>query len=255
MSGHGGDSGRWMVSYADFLTLLFVLFVVLYSMGQTDLAKYKQLAESFEAAFSIGGGSSAERIVDPQIDTSGGVDENAEPAPIVVEGLPQNSSVGVEVANELTTMLAESSLANEVSIQNNIEGVLISVSEKLLFEPGTAELHEDAYEVLDVIADMLLPLENEIKVEGHTDDTPPTDPTIPNNWVLSAIRAYKIVAYFETKGIEPSRMITSGRGEYDPIFPNDSPEHKALNSRADIIIIYPQDVQDVIDLDLPSPVQ
>ena len=254
MSGHGGDSGRWMVSYADFLTLLFVLFVVLYSMGQTDLEKYKQLAESFEAAFTIGG-SSAQRVVDPMIDTSGGVDENADPAPIVIEGLPQNSSVGVEVANELTTMLSESSLANEVSIQNNIEGVLISVSEKLLFEPGTADLHEDAYEVLDVIAEMLLPLENEIKVEGHTDNTPPMDSSIANNWVLSAVRAYKIVAYFETKGIEPQRMITSGRGEYDPIFPNDTPEHKALNSRADIIVIYSQDVQDVIELDLPSPVQ
>lgn len=251
-SGHGGEFGRWMVSYADFLTLLFVLFVILYSMGQTDLEKYKEMAQSFEKAFSIGGGGPT-RVVDPQINRLGNNDEESEPAPIVIEGIPRQTSTGMDVADELTQMLSQSELANEVSIQNNIEGVLISVSEKLLFKSGTAELHTDAYEVLDVLVEMLLPLENEIKIVGHTDNTPPLDELIPDNWVLSTLRAYTIVEYFVSNGIDPTRLVAAGRGEYQPIFPNDTPEHKELNSRAEIIVIYPQDVQDLIQLDLSAP--
>ena len=251
-SGHGGESGRWMVSYADFLTLLFVLFVILYSMGQTDLAKYKEMATSFEKAFSLGN-SGTTRVVDPEINRVGNSDEESEPAPIVIEGIPQQSNMATDVADDLTQMLSQSDLANDVSIQNNVEGLLISVGEKLLFIPGTAELNADAYEVLDILVDMLAPLENEIKVVGHTDDTPPVDSAIPNNWVLSTYRAYKIVEYFINKGIDPERLIASGRGEYAPVFPNDTPEHRALNSRADIIVIYPMDTQDVIQLDLSAP--
>lgn len=251
-SGHGGESGRWMVSYADFLTLLFVLFVILYSMGQTDLEKYKEMAESFEKAFSLGGGGPT-RVVDPQINRVGNADEESQPAPIVIEGIPRQTGAGMEVADDLTQMLSQSDLANEVSIQNNIEGVLISVSEKLLFVPGTAELHTEAYSVLDILVEMLLPLENEIKIVGHTDNTPPVDPATPNNWVLSTLRAYTIVDYFVSMGIDPGRLIAAGRGEYSPIFPNDTPEHRALNSRAEIIVIYPQDVEDVIQLDLSAP--
>ncbi len=252
-SGHGGESGRWMVSYADFLTLLVVLFVILYSMGQTDLAKYKQMAQSFEKAFSIGGESGQSRVVDPKINTTSITDEEAEAAPIVIEGLPMQSSYSVDVADELTQMLSQTELANDVSIQNNLEGVLISVSEKLLFIPGTADLKSESYPVLDILSELLYPLENEIKVVGHTDNTPPLDPTVPNNWVLSTLRAYKIVEYFVSKGIPPTRLIASGRGEFSPIFPNDTPENRALNSRADIIVIYPVDVQDLIQLDLTAP--
>ncbi len=252
-SGHGGESGRWMVSYADFLTLLFVLFVILYSMGQTDLEKYKEMALSFEKAFSIGGGGGQTRVVDPQINTTSITDEGAEAAPIVIEGLPMQSSYTVDVADELTQMLSQSELANDVIIENNLEGVLISVSEKLLFVPGTADLKDESYEVLDILSELLLPLDNEIKVVGHTDDTPPLDPSVPNNWVLSTLRAYKIVEYFIGNGLQPNRLIAAGRGEFSPVFPNNSPENRALNSRAEIIVVYPVDVQDVIQLDLTAP--
>jgi chemotaxis protein MotB len=251
MSSHGGESGRWMVSYADFVTLLFVLFVILYSMGQTDLAKYKRLAQSFEAAFSIGGASS--KVIDPSINQTAGSNENAEAAPIVVSGLPRDTSAGAEVAADLSNLLNESNLASEVSIQSNIEGVLISLSEKLLFITGTADLQPEAYPVLDTIAVMLAPLDNEIKVIGHTDNTPPSDPRYTDNWTLSTARAYNVVNYLIQKGIDPHRLIAAGRGEFSPIFPNDTSEHQALNSRAEIVVIYPQNVQDVINLDISAP--
>ncbi|MBI9044023.1 MAG: flagellar motor protein MotB [Anaerolineaceae bacterium] len=247
-SSHGGEGGRWMVSYADFLTLLFVLFVVLYSMGQTDLQKYKEMAESFQAAFSPGGTGSGgnTRVVDPLINSGGNIsDEGGSPAPIVVEGLPQSSSIGEEVATDLMDLLEEADLSREVSIQSNVEGVLLSLSQQVLFYEGTSELQAEAYPVLDSMVEMLKPMDNDIKIIGHTDNTEP-EASFQNNWVLSLVRSYTIINYLEIQGIDSGRLIASGRGEYSPIFPNDTPEHRAYNNRADIVIIYPQDVEDLM---------
>lgn len=246
MSAHGGGGDRWLVSYADFITLLMVLFVVLYSMGQTDIKKYKRLADSFKSAFS---GSPA-RVVDPQIDSTSGTDANAAPAPIMVEGLPMTSSTGVEVASDLSNMLEQAGLDSDVSIQNSVEGVLISLSEKLLFNRGTADLIPEAYPILDKIVEMLKPIPNDVRIVGHTDDSPPTDPRFANNWDLSYGRAMVIVNYFEQKGISSTRLIPSGRGSYQPVFPNDTPQHRALNSRADIVVVYYDEV-DVINSNIP----
>jgi chemotaxis protein MotB len=242
MSHGGGDGGgdRWLVSYADFITLLMVMFVVLYSMGQTDIKKYKQLAESMRAAFSLGGGG-PEKVINVQIDSAGGNSESGDPNPIVVPGIPEKPPQSEEVAGNLATMLAQSNLGGEVSVQTNIEGVLISLSEKLLFDQGTATMQADAYPVLDTIIQMLAETTNSIKIVGHTDDSPPIDPKYPSNWELSTARAQVIADYLIQGGIAPNRMIVTGRGEYDPIFPNDSEEHKLLNSRADIVVVYDVD--------------
>jgi chemotaxis protein MotB len=235
MSGHGGGgSERWLVSYADFITLLMVLFVILYSMGQTDVQRYKQLAQSLRAAFSGG----PVRIVDPGIDQAGGSKEDKAAAPIVIPGIPQVPVNSVEVAGQLTDMLMAANLGGAVSVQNNIEGVLISLSEKLVFKTGTAELQEDAYPVLDTIVKMIMPLDNDIRITGYTDNTPPTDPRYPTNWELSLARAMMIADFFQKEGISPERLTVAGRGEYNPVFENDTPEHRALNSRAEIVVVY-----------------
>ncbi len=238
MSHGGGEGGgdRWLVSYADFITLLMVLFVVLYSMGQVDVEKYKQLADSLRAAFTLGGGPV--KIVDANINQAGGSTTDGVPNPIVVPGIPEKPPASEEVAGNLADMLAKSNLGTAVSVQTNIDGVLISLSEKLLFDPGTATLQDEAYPVLDTIIEMLRPTENQIKIMGHTDNSPPTDPRFGDNWQLSTERAIVIAQYMISAGIAPERMIVSGRGEYEPIFPNDTPEHKAMNSRADIIVVY-----------------
>jgi len=244
MSHGGGGSERWLVSYADFITLLMVLFVVLYSMGQIDVQRYKALAEGLRTAFT----GSPQRVVDPGIDQAGGTTENETVAPIIVPGIPKVPMDETEVAGELTDMLAASNLGGAVSVQNNIEGVLIALSEKLVFAPGTAELQADAYPVLDTIIEMIRPIDNEIRIIGHTDNSPP-DPIYGSNWGLSVARALEIEQYMESKGINPARLSISGRGEHQPIFPNDTPEHRSLNSRAEIIVVYEVETN-VIDLDL-----
>ena len=248
MSGHGGGgSERWLVSYADFITLLMVLFVVLYSMSQIDIERYKQLADSLRSAF-MGGPIN---VVDPGIDQTGGISENEDKsaAPIVIPGIPKIPVTSQEVAGQLTELLTSSNLGGVVSVQNNIEGILISLSEQLLFAPGTAELQPSSYEVLHTIAQMLKNVDNEIRIIGHTDDSPPQDPHYKTNWELSLARAMVVAKYLENDGVSPERLFVAGRGEYKPIFPNDTPEHRALNSRADIIVVYPVS-SDVVNMDL-----
>jgi chemotaxis protein MotB len=232
---HGGGGDRWLVSYSDFITLLMVLFVVLYSMGQVDVEKYKMLAENLRSAFAGGG---PVKVVAAQISTSGGNSKDGEPNPIVVPGIPEKPPVSEEVAGDLSTMLAAANLGSEVSVQTSIDGVLISLSEKLLFPSGSSSLQDSAYPALDTIIGMLKTTEHQIKIVGHTDDTQPSNSQYSNNWELSIARAMMISDYMIKSGISPKRMIISGRGEFDPIFPNDTPEHRALNSRADIVIVY-----------------
>lgn len=235
--GEGGESSeRWLVSYADFITLLMVLFVVLYSMGQIDVEKYKRLANSMRAAFSLGG---AAQVVDVQINQSGGSVENGQPKPIVVPGIPEAPPKSEEVAGQLTQMLSSSPFGNEVSVQTNIEGVLISLSEKLVFEPGRAELSPSAVSVLKTIVEMVRPIDNAIRLVGHTDNSLPVNSIYNNNWELSLARAMAVGNFLIQNDIAPQRLIVTGRAEFDPVFSNDTPAHRALNSRVDIIIVYP----------------
>jgi len=240
MSHGGGEGGgdRWLVSYADFITLLMVLFVVLYSMGQVDVEKYKMLAENLRSAFAGGG---PVKVVSSNISTGGGTSKDGAPNPIVVPGIPQKPPISEEVAGDLAAMLAASNLGSEVSVQTSIDGVLISLSEKLLFPAGSSVLQDSAYPVLDTIIGMLKTTENQIKIVGHTDDLQPSNSDYSNNWDLSLGRAMMIGDYMIDSGISPNRLIITGRGEFDPIFPNDSPEHRALNSRADIVVVYQVD--------------
>lgn len=248
--GGGGDDGggeRWLISYADFITLLMVMFVVLYSMSQIDVKKYMLLAQGLRVAFSGG----PESIVDPQINQGGALSEEEMAAPIQIPGMPKRNTGAEEVAGELTSMLTASQLGGLVSVQNNVEGVLISLSEKILYVPGTAELQPEAYPVLDAVAGMVKDMDNDLKITGYTDDTPPQGDQYSDNWELSMARALKIVDYFQAAGLPPERLIAAGRGEYKPLFPNDTPEHRAMNSRADIIVVYPVE-SDIINLNILS---
>jgi chemotaxis protein MotB len=239
---------RWLVSYADFITLLMVLFVVLYSMGQVNVEKYKQLAESMRTAFSLGG---AVQIVDSQINQAGGTSEDGSSKPIVVPGIPEGPTESEEVAGQLTSMLSAQNLGNQVSVQTNIEGVLISLSERLIFKNDQVELPPEAFQVLNTIVEMLRPIDNKVRLVGHTNNTPSTNPLYPTNWELSLARATTVAKYLINSGIVPERLIISGQGEYAPVFPNDTDQHKELNARVEIIIIYKVD-NNIIDINSPG---
>jgi len=239
---------RWLVSYADFITLLMVLFVILYSMGQIDAKKYKLLAESMRTAFTLGGAS---QVIDNQVNQAGGKKDDGSSKPIVVPGIPEGPTQSEEVAGQLTHMLASQNLGSEVSVQTNIEGVMISLSEKLIFKEGQADLPAEALPVLDTIAEMLRPINNKVRLVGHTNSTPSSNPTYATNWELSLARAMSVARYLINAGVAPERFIISGQGEYAPVFPNDTELHKELNARVEIVIVY-QVESSVINAGIPS---
>ncbi|HRE26680.1 MAG TPA: OmpA family protein, partial [Anaerolineales bacterium] len=152
------------------------------------------------------------------------------------EGFPPRTSDTMDVASDLTGLLEASGFGNSVSVQNNIEGVMLSLSENLLFEPSSADLSASASTVLDKIAVMLAPVANSIRVTAYTDDTPPTDPRYSTNWELSSARATAIVRYLAANGVNPEQLSATGRGEYDPIF----------NRRAEIAVIYTIESNNVV---------
>jgi chemotaxis protein MotB len=239
---------RWLVSYADFITLLMVLFVILYSMGQVDIEKYRRLADSMHTAFTLGGAS---QVVDGQINQAGGTNEDGTAKPIVVPGIPEGPTQSEEVAGQLTSMLATQNLGNAVSVQTNIEGVLISLSERLIFKEGQADLPAESLPVLDTIVEMLRPINNKVRLVGYTSNTPSSNPLYPSNWELSLARALSVAKYMMNKGISPDRFIVSGEGEYNPLFPNDTEQHRELNARVEIVIVYPVE-DNLVNMDSPN---
>lgn len=239
---------RWLVSYADFITLLMVLFVILYSMGQVDIEKYRRLADSMRTAFTLGGAS---QVVTSQIDQAGGTNEDGTAKPIVVPGIPEGPTQSEEVAGELTNMLASQNLGNAVSVQTNIEGVLISLSERLIFQEGQTDLPAESLPVLNTIVEMLRPITNKVRLVGHTSNVPSSNPLYPTNWELSLGRALSVAKYMMNAGIAPERFIVAGEGEYNPLFPNDAEQHKELNARVEIIIVYPVE-NNLINMNTPN---
>ena len=239
---------RWLVSYADFITLLMVLFVVLYSMSQVSVEKYKILADSMRMAFTLGGPS---QVVDGQINQAGGTSEDGTSKPIVVPGIPEGPTQSEEVAGQLTALLSSQNLGNQVSVQTNIEGVLISLSEKLIYKDAQVDLPAESLPVLDTIVEMLSPINNKIRLVGHTNNTPSSNPAYPTNWELSLARATSVAKYLINAGISPERLIIAGQSEYAPVFPNDTEEHKGLNARVEIVIIYKVE-NNIIDVNSPG---
>jgi chemotaxis protein MotB len=235
MARGGGGSQRWLLTYSDMITLMMVFFVMLFSTAQIDLKKYRRVAESLQRAF---GGSGA--VIVPISEEEGGAWESEYTKPVLIEA-PTISYGPSDVSAELGDAIARAGIEGQVSVRTHIEGVIISLSEDLIFPPGSAELQPKGREALDDIASVLHAMPNAVRVEGHTDDRPTDNPDYPTNWELSTARAVSIVRYLIEKGISPSRLSAAGMASYQPLVPNDTPDQRAMNRRANLVIIYPID--------------
>lgn len=233
-------SQAWLTSYSDLVTLLLVFFVVLYSMANTDLKNFEKVALSLRAAFNNMGDIPAGAIIG---ESNGATSSNQlGSAPLFTDSLPPKRRDFVRVSTELTTFAQQIGIEGEISINMNLEGIIISLSDVLIFEPGSAELRPESQEVLDKVVDVLGTITNPIRVEGHTDDIPTNSPIYPTNWDLSVARSVTVVRYLSEEGdIAPERLTAAGSAEFKPLVPNDNRENRARNRRADIIIIYPKD--------------
>lgn len=224
MAGHGGGGeDRWLLTYADLITLLLAYFIVMFAISQTDLEKFEKLAASMRRAFNV-------------VDL-GVLEGSSQSGTGLFTDFPTTNRQYLQINSELTRLAREQGLESEISVNTRREGVLISVSASLLFNAGSAQIRPESKPTLDAIADLLRELPNEVRIAGHTDDVSPV-PEWPSNWELSAARAIQVVKYLTNEGVEPQRLAAVGYGEQQPLFPNDTPEHRKLNRRVEILIVF-----------------
>lgn len=246
---------RWLVSYADFITLLFAFFVVLYSSSQVDKRKVGQLASAIQVAFQQIGVFDASNTKAPVL--------TSEPMPFsdvqMVENAtrfqaldrlvnspkgslistPDRPDLGV-VEKKLNSALAPEIARHLVAITATREGIVVSLRELGFFHSGSTALRPDAMPTLAQFVKIVGPLQARVRIEGHTDDVPIHTPKFDSNWELSTARATEIIKLLIAEyAIAPQRLSASGYGEYYPVASNDTPEGRALNRRVDLVILNP----------------
>lgn len=252
---------RWVISYADFITLLFAFFVVMYSISSVNEGKYRVLSDSLVSVFNSPPRSfdpitvgdkdvfkSNDQLVklaepgeypskeDYQYGVEGALDDTETKA--VHQG--ENTDDDVDYLSKLSEQLAfamQQHLADgDVEITNMGEWIEVNIKASVLYSSGSAALSSSAKAVLADIAEVLTLNANSVQVEGHTDDIPIETPRYPSNWELSAARAAVVVRHLASLQIEPARMAAVGYGEFHPIASNDSEDGRAKNRRIALII-------------------
>lgn len=214
---------RWLLTYSDLITLLLGLFVILYASSQVDMKKYKAVVSAFENVF--GGGQTSGPLPGSQGVMS---------APSTVPPMRQSRNMERKVRSVLQTAIK----SGGVMITYDERGVTVHLLEKLMFDPGKAQIRPEAIATLDTLGFLLSSIPNRIRIEGNTDNTPIHTARYPSNWQLSVARALN-VGYYLMKHypIQPEKVAIVGYGQYHPLVPNDTPAHKAENRRVDIVIL------------------
>lgn len=236
----GGDTEnheRWLVSYADFITLLFAFFVMMYANSKTDQLKAQQIAASFRQAMSEGRLSQAlARLVHPE------APEKQEALP-AVEVAPDKEAPGAAVELlpslvELREKLKKEISAGRLDVRMERRGLVISLREATFFPPGNDTVEASTYPTLETIAKELKRTPNSIRMEGHTDSIPIHTERFRSNWHLSAARGIAMMELFTARfGFPPQRIAIAGFAETAPVAANDTAEGRARNRRVDIVVL------------------
>ena len=242
---------RWLVSYADFITLLFAFFVVMYSISSVEIGKYKQLTNSIGTAFSGNGSSGGKQTsTEKGLGAKGITEANSS----IVKPLPLShlyseklrrerdsmAKTGVEVSNKLAPMINE----GKIQVIQTSRGIRIDIQDNLLFGAGSADLSPTANAIISEIVPLIKDNQRKIQVEGHTDNTPIHNATFFSNWELSSVRASSVVRLLSALGISEQRLSATGLGASQPISENESEAGRAKNRRVSIIITYELPIQE-----------
>jgi chemotaxis protein MotB len=230
----------WLIPYADLLTLLLALFIVLFAMRSEDSSKMDAMMKSLYKAFNTvsvfdtdSGGqtpsnnsSTPKPKPEPEPDPDSDTDQVSEDEKNLQEFM-KNMQQYIDVNN----------LEAEIYLTDMQEGIQITLKDSIIFDSGSDKLLANFTPILDNIANMLQTIDNSIIVEGHTDNKPISTSQFPSNWELSGGRALSVVHYLQSKNIDPNRLRYTGYGEFKPIFPNDTNEHREANRRVNFIVL------------------
>ena len=235
---------RWLVSYADFITLLFAFFVVMYSISSINEGKYKVLSESLVGVFS-----EPERAIKP-IPIGDEKPRTTEPDRSMIEDNPNSSTSSDEpsdplqqIASSMRDAFGDLIASEQLTVRGNELWVEIELNSSLLFPSGDAVPNEMAFTLIEKVAKILAPYENPVHVEGFTDNLPINTAQYPSNWELSSARAASIVRMLAMDGVNPGRMAAVGYGEFQPVADNATAEGRARNRRVVLVVSRNLDVR------------
>ncbi len=247
---------RWLISYADFITLLFAFFVVMYAVSSINEGKYRVLSDTLVSAFN----TQPKSLQPIQVGMDG---MQGDPAainkperlsggkPSVIEMLRQTaqSDALARIATDFESALAP--LINEdlIKVTKNDLWVEIEINTSILFDSGSARLSAQSQPVLASIAGILQRYPNHLQVEGFTDNLPISTEVFPSNWELSAARAASVVHLFMTNGVQPERMAAIGYGEYRPVADNATADGRQQNRRVSVVVLADANARKALDIE------
>ncbi len=213
---------RWLLTYADMITLMLALFIILFAMSTVSRVKVQQFAKLVSGGFN----NTWSVNQPPNGGTNGSQSFNASTS------IPQ-------IAQQLARYVQQNHLQKQVQVQVTARGLVVTLlSDKSFFNSGSAELRPGTQKILDVVATFLKKNRNQIRVEGNTDNVPIDTALYPTNWELSTARAVGVVRYFvENDSILPTRLSAAGYGEFHPRTPNATSGQRQENRRVDIVLL------------------
>ena len=209
----------FVISFAALSTIILAFFITMTTMATIVEEKVVKGFYSIKASFGVAGGK-----ISPLEGFLGTLEE------YTLEGVDHKAIL------QLQEFLRKHPLAKDIHLGITKRGLIVALGADLLFSPGSAELHPRIYPILEKVAWLISSCKNQIRIEGYTDNTPIHTSLFPSNWELSGNRALAVLKYFLNKGISAKRMVAVGYGETNPLFPNDTPEHRAKNRRVWIVL-------------------
>lgn len=254
---------RWLVSYADFITLLFAFFVVLYASSQVDKRKVGRLALAIQVAFQDLGVFDSSNTKIPLSDSevmpfsqvqvventerTGDFTRFVQPAKGIISPTRPNAALK-DVQAELEKVLAPEIRKHVVDVKARREGLVVSLREIGFYESGSATLRASSKDAIDRLAAILKTRTETLRIEGHTDNVPIHNVRFDSNWELSTARASDLIKLFILHyDFPPARLSAAGFAEYHPVAPNDTAEGRARNRRVDIVILNPPPLAQGLD--------
>ena len=218
------SNADWMTTYGDMMTLLLAFFFLLYSFSSIDNQKFAMVIEGLQGKLGVleGGKTiSSSKMINAGLNSKR-------------TGLRR---IG-ELYERVSRYIRQENLQKDVKLEITDRGLTIRFTGKVLFPLGKAEIKDQAYNILDKMAQFVKSVPNDVVVEGHTDNLPIQNSNFPSNWELSTTRATNVIRYFiENNSINPVRLSAAGYSKYKPVKPNNSVKNRSLNRRVDIIIL------------------
>jgi chemotaxis protein MotB len=237
---------RWLITYADLITLLLIFFVVMYAMSKVDVARFMTLAQSLAMALHNSETTPAANVMGTLGPSRPMLPENNQTSPANLAQPAQGTPYPAQTARDrqldelyekVKAYIKQHHLENNVTVADEPRGVRITFRDVVLFDTGKADIKPQAQRLLEGLVPFFQEVPEAIVIEGYTDNQPIHTSQFPSNWELSAARAIGVVHFLADHGVAPQRLSGVGYGEYHPVAPNDTPAHRQMNRRVNIVIL------------------